>query len=74
VGENDRLSPAERFRIAMELFEAGIELKRQNLLREFPDASAEEIDERFYRWLHHRPGAEHGDCSGRPLRWPLEPR
>lgn len=72
--ETTELTPAEQFRIALELFEEGVRIMEQNLRREHPDATDEEIDERLRAWLAHRPGAEHGDCVGRPLEWPLRRR
>jgi hypothetical protein len=72
--EASDLTPAERFRVALELFEDGVRIMEQNLRREHPNASDDEIEERLRAWLHHRPGAEHGDCIGRPLAWPLESR
>jgi Rv0078B-related antitoxin len=59
--------PAAGFRTTLDLFETGLELMRQNLRREHPDASEDEIDGRLQDWLHHRPGAEAGDCAGRPV-------
>lgn len=49
----------------VDLFEVGLELMRQNLRREHPNASDQEIERHLQHWLHHRPGAEHGDCPGR---------
>ena len=72
--ETVELTPAERFRITMELFETGINIMRQTLERDYPDATEREIDDRLKAWLQHRPGAEYGDCPGRRLDWPLEPR
>jgi hypothetical protein len=60
---------AQRFRTTLALFEAGVEMMRQNLRRRFPEASEAEIKARLTEWLHHRPGAEHGDCPGRPVDW-----
>ncbi|HXV63147.1 MAG TPA: hypothetical protein VEK15_20780 [Vicinamibacteria bacterium] len=68
------LTPAERFRIALDLFDDGVRLMRQNLKREHPDASEQQIEERLRAWLRHRPGAEDGDCPGRRLDWPLNRR
>ena len=53
-------------RCALDLFEAGLDLQRQNLRRRHPAASEEEIDALLEAWLQHRPGAEHGDGEGRP--------
>lgn len=58
---------AARLRLAIELFEDGVELMRQNVRRRHPDADDEEIERRLVAWLHTRPGAEHGDCPGRPV-------
>jgi len=57
----------EAFRTTLELFETGVALMRQQLIREQPDASGDEIERRLLDWLRQRPGAEHGDCSGRPV-------
>lgn len=51
----------------LDLFEVGVSLMRQNLRRDNPDASEEEIDRRLQAWLHERPGAEAGDAVGRPV-------
>lgn len=40
---------------------------RQNLRREHPEANEDDIDRRLRQWLHERPGAESGDCPGRPV-------
>jgi hypothetical protein len=47
---------------------------RQNLRREHPDESEVQIEERLRAWLHHRPGAEFGDCEGRRVAWPRKGR
>lgn len=58
-------SAAQGFRTALALFEAGVDLMRQNLKRAHPDADEGEVDRLLAAWLQHRPGAELGDCSGR---------
>lgn len=63
----DDATAAERFRTTLALFEAGVAMMRQNLRREFPEADESEIRERLTAWLRHRPGAEYGDCVGRPV-------
>jgi hypothetical protein len=68
------LSPAERFRVALDLFQTGVDMMRQNLKRENPQATDEQIEERLGAWLRHRPGAEFGDCEGRPGTWPRRGR
>jgi len=55
------------FRMTLDLFDAGVQLMRQNLRRRDPDADEQEIDRRLSIWLRARPGAEHGDCPGRPV-------
>lgn len=60
---------AQRLRLTLDLFQSGLEIKRQNLRREFPHLTEEELAARLKTWLHDRPGAEHGDCSGRPRDW-----
>jgi hypothetical protein len=55
------------FRLTLELFDVGVQLMRQNLRRSDPQADEEDIDRRLAVWLRERPGAEHGDCSGRPV-------
>lgn len=62
--EKERLR--QNFFLTLELFQAGLELMRQNLRRRFPAASDEEIEGKLGSWLAHRPGAEHGDAVGRP--------
>jgi hypothetical protein len=51
----------------LDLYQTAKDLMRQNLRRRHPSASDEEIAVRLRDWLHHRPGAEHGDVSG-PIR------
>ena len=51
----------------IDLFQTGLHLMRQNLRRQDPDAPEDEIDRRLYAWLRQRPGAEAGDCPGRPV-------
>ena len=58
-------SAANAFRTTLDLFETGLGLMRQNLRRDRPDATEQEIERRLYQWLQDRPGAEFGDCPGR---------
>jgi hypothetical protein len=62
-----RSSVADAFRTTLDLFEAGIDLMRQNLRRRHPEAPDDEIDRLLQRWLLDRPGAHSGDCPGRPV-------
>ena len=63
-------TPAQRLRIALDLFEFGTDMMRQKLRRETPDATQDEIQARLVAWLQERPGAELGDGVGRPAHWP----
>ena len=60
---------ARRFQLALDLYQAGEDMMRAKLRREFPHDTDEEIERRLIAWLSERPGAEHGDCPGtlRPL-------
>jgi hypothetical protein len=64
----DATTPAERFRIALDLAETGVELMRSNLRRRHPDAPPEEIERRLHDWLTQRPP----DSPGRARRLPAE--
>jgi hypothetical protein len=57
----------EAFRTTLDLFQTGVDLMRQNLRRRHPEASNEDIERRLGEWLQERPGAESGDCPGRPV-------
>ena len=57
----------EAFRATLDLFQTGVDLMRQNFRRRHPEASNEEIERRLAEWLRERPGAEAGDCLGRPV-------
>lgn len=61
---------AARLRVALELFETGVEMKRQKLRRDHPGLSEHEIEARVAAWLRERPGAEFGDCAGRLVALP----
>ena len=54
---------ARRLRTALDLADSGIELRRAQLRRKFPDESDEEISERLGNWLHDRPC----DAPGREI-------
>ena len=61
---------AARLRAALEMFETGVQMMRQNLRRNHPTLSDAEIEERVTAWLRERPGAEFGDAVGRRVPWP----
>lgn len=58
---------ARNLRLALELFEAGEELKRQSLRRAHPEATESEIESMIIAWLRERPGAPYGDSPGRRI-------
>ena len=60
-------SVADAFRTTLDLFETGLDLMRQNLRRSHPETGDEEIELLLHEWLLDRPGAESGDCPGRPV-------
>jgi hypothetical protein len=72
MDEEERKRCASRLRTALELADSGIALQRAKLRRQNPDASDEEISQMLREWLHHRPGAEHGDAVGSVVELPLE--
>lgn len=65
-------TPAERLRIALDMFELGEQLMRTRLRREHPDFDDEQLAMARQRWLHERPGAEFGDYPGRPCSRDLQ--
>jgi hypothetical protein len=74
VDRDDELTPLEKMQITLDLFEASVEIQRQNLRRSHPRATEAEIEDLLAAWLEHRPGAEHGDGEGRPAsRFPQDP-
>jgi hypothetical protein len=60
-------SVADAFRATFDLFETGLDLMRQNLRRRHPEAGDEQLERLLREWLLDRPGAESGDCPGRPV-------
>ena len=65
---NSRMpSTRDALRTTLDLFNTGLDLMRQNLRRDHPQANEDEIDRRLRQWLQARPGAEAGDCPGRPV-------
>jgi hypothetical protein len=60
-------SMSDAFRTTLDLFDTGVDLMRQNLRRQHPQANEDAIDRRLRQWLLERPGAELGDSPGRPV-------
>jgi hypothetical protein len=70
MGASERNPSAERFQIALALFELGTRMLQQRLRRRHPHASEAQLDDLVATWLRQRPGAEHGDAEGRVVTWP----
>ena len=65
-----KMDPATGFRTGLALADAGIEMKRAQLEREFPAETPKEHLKRLNAWLRDRPGAPFGDGEGRPRSVP----
>jgi hypothetical protein len=65
--KDETAEKAERFRLTLDLFEAGLQIMRQNLKRRHPDLGANEIDSMLEEWLLRRDGALNGDAPGRSV-------
>jgi hypothetical protein len=63
----DSDAAAARLRTALELAELATLMMEQNLRRRHPAASDPEIRRLLGIWQRTRPGAEDGDCVGRPI-------
>ncbi|WP_283809643.1 hypothetical protein [Lujinxingia vulgaris] len=51
----DNASKAARLRLALQMADAGIAMKRQQLARRHPEASPAEVDAMLRAWLGERP-------------------
>lgn len=60
----------ERFRRAMEMYEAAEAEVRREFRQNNPDATEDEVYQHVIAWREYRPGAEHGDADGIPVPWP----
>jgi hypothetical protein len=56
---------AEKFRLAIEMNELGIEIMRSNLRRRFPNATEDELKRLLHDWLHDRPPDAPGVVTNR---------
>lgn len=70
MGLKSRRIAEAKLRTAFDLFDAGVDLMRQNLRGRHPEAAPREIEERLTAWLSERPGAEAGDAVGVSRPWP----
>ena len=57
-------SAAERFRVALDMYEFGERMQRARLVRERPNATESEIVAEIQKWLLSRPDAPFGDAVG----------
>ncbi len=53
-----------------EMFELGVEMRRQRARREAPELDEAAVNEIVVSWLLSRPGAPMGDSAGTEGRWP----
>lgn len=65
IGPQDK--ETRNLMLALELHQAGEDLKRQSLRRDHPQATEAEIERLVLECLHTRPGASRGDCPGRAI-------
>ena len=68
LGVTDDLTPVEKLHAAFDLFEAGVDLQRQNLRRAHPGASDDDVAANLQDWLLARPGADHREFQGMASR------
>jgi hypothetical protein len=57
-------------RIAFDLADTAQKMVLQRMRREHPEETDAAHMARLQCWIRTRPGAEHGDCTGRPIAWP----
>lgn len=62
------LSPAEKFRIALDMYEVGEQMQEMRLRRESPSSTPDEIRAALDTWRLSRPSAPYGDAVGRVRR------
>jgi hypothetical protein len=68
--EQERAAAEARLATALGLADLAAEMVECRLRREYPEASAEELNRRLAEWYAARPGALRGDGVGRPIDWP----
>jgi len=54
-------SAAERFRVALDLFDTAVQLRLETLRRAEPGITPDRLEELLGDWLRDRPGAREGD-------------
>jgi hypothetical protein len=63
---SDEAALAERLEAALEMWEDGVQIMRENLRRRSPHASEQEIEAELSAWLADRPC----DADGVAVPWP----
>ncbi|WGX98790.1 hypothetical protein [Nocardioides sp. L-11A] len=63
----------EGLALALELSEAGMQMRELRYRREHPGASDAEVEGFMRAWLRERPGASDGDAVGRRVDLPRSP-
>lgn len=66
MGRPRRETAAQRLELAMDMQREGLALMRENLRRQHPTTSEQELDALFDAWLMARPC----DAPGRLIEWP----
>lgn len=59
---------AQRFRLALDMYEFGEHIVLARLRRHYPDATEDEVTRMIGAWRTQRPGAPGGDAPGRASR------
>src|SRR5260370_31849192 len=59
---------ADRFRLALDMYEFGEKMTQSRLRRHHPGATDEQIARMLRDWRMERPGSSGGDAAGRPSR------
>ena len=67
---SDDARTAARLRRALELYDLGTAMMRQNLRRQFPHEDETAIAARLLEWRLHRSDAPDGDGEGRLVPFP----
>lgn len=60
---------AQRLLTAFDLFEAGVQMRRQQLMRQYPDAPEDEIRQKVLDWLYRVGDEPNIPCHVRSARF-----
>jgi len=64
------LSPAEKLKLSLQMFEYGCQLMRENLRRQHPELDAEALERALQAWLRNRSDTDYGGGPMRLGKWP----